>query len=162
MLEGSSISCWRTVVGSAVKKISSQPSRISVFDDFLASSDSLRVYHGRKLMFSSTRATLLPLVEYLDGCRSYRRQVVIYDKIVGNAAALLSVLANCREIYSPLGSQLAVATLERYRVAYHFAEIIPYITKSDSPDMCPMEKLSIGMEPEEFCTRVKHFIGYQK
>ncbi len=149
-------------MGPAVKKINSQPSRMRVFDDFMASSDSLRVYHSRKLIFSSTREKLLPLVEYLDGCCSYRRQVVIYDKIVGNAAALLSVLANCREIYSPLGSQLAVATLERYRVAYHLAEIIPYITKSDSPDMCPMEKLSIDMEPEEFYTRVKNFIGYQK
>jgi len=149
-------------VGSAVKKISSKPWSMRVFDDFMASSDSLRVYHSRKLIFSSTRETLLPLVEYLDGCRSYRRQVVIYDKIVGNAAALLSVLANCREIYSPLGSQLAVATLGRYCVAYHLAEIIPYIRKSDSPSMCLMEKLSIGMEPEEFYTRVKYFIGHQK
>ena len=74
-------------------------------------------------------------------------------------AGQLSVLANCDEIYSPLGSQLAVTTLERRRVAYHFAEIIPYIRKSDGPDMCPMEKLSIGMEPEEFYTRVKNFIG---
>ena len=147
---------------SAVKKTSSQPCSMSVFDDFMVTSDSLQVYHGRKLIFSLTREKLLPLVEYLAGCRSSHRQVVIYDKIVGNAAALLSVLANCRDIYSPLGSQLAVATLERYRVVYHLAEIIPYIRKPDSPDMCPMEKLSLGMEPEEFYTRVKNFIGYQK
>ncbi|MFC1892560.1 DUF1893 domain-containing protein [Chloroflexota bacterium] len=149
-------------MGSAVKKISIQPSRMSVFDIFIASSDSLRVYHSGKLIFSSTRETLLPLVEYLDGCRSYRRQVVIYDKIVGNAAALLSVLAKCREICSLLGSQLAVTTLERYRVDYHFDKIIPYIRKPSGPDMCPMEKLSLGMEPEEFYTRVKKFIGFQK
>jgi len=135
---------------------------MSVFGNFMASSDSLRVYHGRKLIFSSTRETLLPLVEYLDSCRSYRRQVIIYDKIVGNAAALLSVLAKCREIYSPLGSQLAVETLERHRVDYHFDKIIPYIRKPDGPDMCPMEKLSLGMEPEAFYTRVKDVIGSQK
>ena len=149
-------------MGSADKKIGNQPWSMRMFDDFMASSDSLRVYHGKKLIFSSTRERLLPLVEYLDGCRSDRRQVVIYDKIVGNAAALLSVLANCHEIYSPLGSQLAVATLEKYCVAYHLAEIIPYIRISDSPDMCPMEKLSIDMDPEEFYTKVKNFIGCQK
>ena len=69
---------------------------------------------------------------------------------MGNAAALLSVVANCREVYSPLGSQLTLKTLHKYDIKYHITEIVPYIQKPDGNDMCPMEKLSIGKEPEEF------------
>ena len=135
---------------------------MSVFNEFLASSDRLRVYQGRKLVFSSTRENLLPIIEYIDSYNPCHRRVVIYDRIVGNAAALLSVLANCHEIYSPLGSQLAIATLDRYHVRHHLAEVVPYIRKPDSPDMCPMEKLSIDKDPETFYAAVKNSIGYHK
>ena len=69
---------------------------------------------------------------------------------IGNAAALLSVEAHCQEIYSPLGSELATKTLDRYGIKYHLIEIVPYIQSSDRQDMCPMEKLSLDKVPEEF------------
>ncbi|MBU2608091.1 MAG: DUF1893 domain-containing protein, partial [Chloroflexi bacterium] len=55
-----------------------------------------------------------------------------------------------KEVYSPLGSQLAVETLDRYGIKYHLSEIVPYIQKPNQEDMCPMEKLSQHKEPEEF------------
>ena len=69
---------------------------------------------------------------------------------MGNAAALLAIKANCREVYSPLGSQIAVKTLDKYGVKYYLTEIVPYILQPDGVSMCPMEKLSIDKEPEEF------------
>ena len=121
-----------------------------LFHKFLVSEDTLRVYDGDRLVFSSNKDRLLPLLEYLDRFASQYRQVVVFDKIMGNAAALLSVKAGCREVYSPLGSQLAIKTLEKHGIEYHFTKIVPCIQKPDGTDMCPMEKLSIGKEPEEF------------
>jgi hypothetical protein len=72
------------------------------------------------------------------------------DKVTGNAAALLSVLAGCTEIYSPLGSDIAAGTLVKYSIPYHFGETVPYIQRPDSEEMCPMEKLSLEKDPEEF------------
>ncbi len=77
---------------------------------------------------------------------------------MGNAAALLSIKANCRETYSPLGSKLAIKTLDKYGIKYHITEIVPYIQKPDGEDMCPMEKLSINKEPEEFYEVIKNII----
>ena len=122
----------------------------SLFDEFLASSDTLRVYKDGTLLFSSSKDRLLPLLEYIDRAAPHHRQVVIFDKIMGNAAALLSVKVSCQEVYSPLGSQLAVKTLDKYGIKYHITEIVPYIQKANREDMCPMEKLSIDKEPEEF------------
>ncbi len=127
-----------------------------LFDDFLASDDTLRVYEADKLIFTSDEDRLLPLLEYARKFSPYPQGVVVFDKIMGNAAALLAVKVNSREVYSPLGSQFAIATLDKYQIRYHFARIVPYILKSGGEDICPMEKLSIGKEPEEFYQAVSN------
>ncbi len=128
------------------------------FNEFLTSDYTLLVYEGDQLVFSSNKARLLPLLEYIDGFASYHQRVVIFDTIMGNAAALLAVKANCQEVYSPLGSQLAVRTLDKYGIKYHLTEIIPYIQTPDGEYMCPMERLSINKETEEFYGAVKNII----
>ena len=126
-----------------------------LFNEFLSGSDTLQVYKDKDLLFSSNKERVLPLLEYIDGSAPYHQHVIIFDKIMGNAAALLSVKANCREVHSPLGSQLAIKTLDRYGIKHHISEIVPYIQKANSEDMCPMERLSMDKEPEDFYEAVK-------
>lgn len=121
-----------------------------LFKDFMASNDTLRVYKDGHLLFSSDKERLIPLLEYIEISPIDDKKVIIFDKIMGNAAALLSIKAGAKEVYSPLGSRLAVNNLEKYRIKYYLSEIVPYIQKPDSEDMCPMERLSIGKDPEEF------------
>jgi hypothetical protein len=123
---------------------------VRLYNEFLESEDSLQIYEGSELIFASTRDRLLPLMEYINDFSPCQRPVVIFDRIVGNAAALLAVLANCRKIYSPLGSQHAVRTLEEYGIGHYLDEIVPYIKRADEEDVCPMEKLSLNKDPEEF------------
>jgi len=127
----------------------------SFFDDFLTSSDTLRVYQGNKLTFASTADRLLPLLEYASKFSPYPEGVTIFDKIVGNAAALLAIRINSGEVRSPLGSRLAAETLDRYGIKYRFSQIVPFIMRPDGEAMCPMEELSIGKSPEEFYQAVK-------
>ncbi|UCH42465.1 MAG: DUF1893 domain-containing protein [Dehalococcoidales bacterium] len=122
----------------------------SLFEEFRSSGKTLQVYQDEKLLFSSDKEKLIPLLEYIEQMARHHQLVVIFDKIMGNAAALLSVKASCREIYSPLGSQLAITTLNKYRIKYHINEIIPCIKKPDGEVMCPMEELSINKDPDEF------------
>jgi hypothetical protein len=123
-----------------------------LFSAFLASDDTLRIYQDETLIFSSDEDQLLPLMEYiaLQKKDPGPPPVMIFDRIMGNAAALLAVKANCREAYSPLGSELAVRTLERFGIEYHLTEIVPYIQRPDGKGICPMEQLSINKEPGEF------------
>ncbi|MBN1162050.1 MAG: DUF1893 domain-containing protein [Dehalococcoidales bacterium] len=133
-----------------------------LFNEFLNSNDTLQIYRDENLIFASEKERLLPLMEYLDDQERGEGTVVILDKVMGNAAALLSVKANCREVYSPLGSELAVKTLEKYNIEYHLTEIVPYIIRDDGKGMCPMEKLSIGKGPEEFYREMKLRIEAKK
>lgn len=125
------------------------------FNEFLASDDTLRVYEGSNLLFASKKERLLPLLEYIDGMAARHHDVVVLDKIMGNAAALLAVKASCREVYSPLGSEVAVTTLDRYGVRHHLNQVVSCIKQDNSEEMCPMEKLSLGKTPDEFYAALK-------
>jgi hypothetical protein len=121
-----------------------------IFARFLSSSDTLRIYKNERLLFASTKDRLLPLVEYIDKSAPYEKDVTVFDRVIGNAAALLLIKINCREIYSYLGSELAAGTLSSFGISYQFTETAPYIKNEAGDDMCPMEKLSLGKQPEEF------------
>jgi len=121
-----------------------------LFGQFLASNDKLRVYSGDRLIFTSSRDGVLSLLEYIDQFSPYEKDVTVFDRVVGNAAALLLTRIFCGEVYSPLASELAVKTLRRFGIGCHFAEIVPYIRGQGQEGMCPMEKLSLGKNPEEF------------
>lgn len=122
----------------------------TLFSEFITSDDALRVYKGNVLLFSSAKDGLLPLLEYIGIFASGHRQVIVFDKILGNAAALLSIKAGSQEVYSPLGSRIAIRTLEQYGIKHNISEIVPYIQRANSEEMCPMEKLSLDKSPEEF------------
>ena len=120
------------------------------YNEFLSSGNSLRVYEGDTCLFVSDKPMLTPLFDYVAGTSCGHEHVVIFDKVIGNAAALLAVTAKCSEMYSPVGSEPALKTLERYGISYHISKTVPYILKPGTSDLCPMERLSIGKTPEEF------------
>jgi protein associated with RNAse G/E len=127
----------------------------NLYNDFLSSDDTLRVYDGDRQVFSSKKERLLPLMDYIATVNNNASQVTIFDKVMGNAAALLSTKANAREVFSPLGSELAIKTLEKSGITYHLTVTVPFILRPDGVRMCPMEELSIGKEPEEFYRELK-------
>ena len=125
------------------------------FTGFLSSSDTLRVYKDASLIFSSDKDRLFPLLEYIDNHAAHYPSVVICDKVMGNAAALLSIVAPRREVMSPLGSQPAVETLSGYGIIHSITGIVECIMRADGKEICPMEALSIGKGPEEFYRLLK-------
>jgi len=131
---------------------------MSYFDEFLTSSDTLRVYKDGRLLFSSKKNMLLPLMEYIDVYANGNNEVIIFDKIVGNAAALLAVIAHCDEVMSPVGSEAAVRTLDRYGVKHHLLTVVEQV-KQPGGNNCPMEELSVGKEPDSFYRMMKKMLG---
>ena len=126
-----------------------------LYQQFLTGDDTLRIYRGEKLIFSSKKDRLLPLMDYIKANGKGGEPVVIFDKVIGNAAALLAVKVGCREVYSPLGSELGIKTLKQFKIKYNLEDTVPYIMRDDGQGMCPMEKLSIDKTPEEFYGEMK-------
>ena len=134
---------------------------IPLFHEFLQSGDTLWVCEGDSRLFTSKEDALFPLMEYIERFGPRQKQVIILDRIMGNAAALLSVKANARKVYSPLGSEFARNTMDKYNIEHYLDKVVPFIQTRDGEDMCPMEKLSISkdMSPDEFYEAVKRHHG---
>jgi len=121
-----------------------------LFQAFLAGDDTLRIYRGGKLVFSSQKDRLLPLMDFIALRQAAADNLVIYDKVMGNAAALLAVIVKAGEVCSPLVSELAVQTLDRFGIKHRLEKLVPFIMRDDARGLCPMEQLSIGKSPGEF------------
>ena len=93
---------------------------------------------------------LKPLFVCLLEKREEMQGATVIDKIVGRAAALLMTLGKVKEVYTPLASETAKEVLDAAGIALHAEKLIPYIVNRDNTGMCPMEKLSVNKEPEEF------------
>jgi hypothetical protein len=122
----------------------------SLYKKFLETGIALEVYEGNSLLFASNQEMLAPLLEYISTIAPRHKDIVVFDKIMGNAAALLCVIAKCKEIYSPLGSDPAIETLEKFGIFHNIDNVVPFIKKPDLMELCPMEKLSLGKTPQEF------------
>jgi hypothetical protein len=128
------------------------------FNEFLTSADTFRVYRGKRILFTSGKDRLAPAVEYIEKF-PHEEGVIVYDRIVGNAAALLLQIIRCRTVFSELGSENAIKTLESAGIKYHFNETVNCIMNDSGQDMCPMEKLSLGKSPDEFLKALKERMG---
>ena len=124
----------------------------TLYKQFLKSGDTLWVYRQNKKIFTSREGFLFPLIDYISKFYPQPTEVTVLDRIMGNAAALLSVKALAVEVWSPIGSEYAINTLDKYSVEWHIFEIVPYIRAQDGADICPIEKFSISkdMNLDEF------------
>jgi hypothetical protein len=120
------------------------------FGEFVKSPDTVRIYKGDKLLFSSQKERLLPLLEYAKNFTPYENGVTVYDRVVGNAAALLLKKIQCAEVFSQLGSKAGMKALEEFGIRYHFNQTVDCIMDDSRQNMCPMEKMALGKTSEEF------------
>ena len=125
------------------------------FESFLKSGDTIRIISPGGTVFRSQKRGISPLLGYIEQS-SLMDKVVVLDKVTGNAAALLMKKACCREVLSPLGSELAAETLKRFGIVRHFMKTVPHIINREGNGMCPFERMSIGKSPDEFYELVKN------
>jgi len=101
-------------------------------------------------MFRSAQRGIAPLIEYLAQSTERGTGVRVYDRVIGNAAALLAIKAHAVHVMAVTGSRYAVDTFQRYGIHYEFRHIVSSIINRSKDGMCPYESLSLGMTPNEF------------
>jgi hypothetical protein len=106
---------------------------------------SLEVYHQEKLVFFSDRNWIYPLFElekFLQLNSFPVEELVVKDKIVGKAAALLMVHFRIRQVKAQLISRLGMETLTQFKVVFEYQQLVDRI-------YCQTEELlQQEMDPE--------------
>ena len=111
---------------------------------------TLRVHYDDRQVFSSTGKWLHPLFEleeFLSTNSFPPAGVLVEDKIVGKAAALLLVRIGIRQVKAGVLSKLAKGVLERYGVRFSSSTIVERID-------CQTESLLADVEDPEQAYRI--------
>ena len=122
----------------------------------MADEITLSVYHEGHPIFTSTGKWLHPLFEleeFLNTAPCQPATLVVADKIVGKAAALLLVRIGIRRIEAGVLSKLGMSVLERYGVNYSYSQLIERID-------CKSEALLATVEdPEQAYRCIRERVG---
>jgi hypothetical protein len=121
-----------------------------LFESFLKGDDTLWVLKAKNPIFQSKKEGIASLLDYIEKFSPFPDDVTVFDRVVGNAAALLLEMIRCKKIFSSIGSSHALETLNRHAIPSYFVKVVPYILNRKGDGMCPFEQLSIGKSPDEF------------
>ena len=110
---------------------------------------------GCKIIFRSKKSGVRGLLDFVNEQGEKHEGMIIFDKIVGQAAALLAAYLKARVVYGVTGSEPAARVLEKYKINFYFPKTVPKILNQDQTDLCPMEKLSLDKTPKEFYNSLK-------
>lgn len=121
---------------------------------------SLLIYDRGGALYSSVEGGLKPLVEAVETLGFERlRGCIVVDRVVGRAAALVSVHMEASEVHAVLMSWGAEKVLRRFGVPYSFLVETDHIRGMDG-ELCPFEREVLEIEdPEEAYQRVRELLA---
>jgi hypothetical protein len=108
-----------------------------------------------KILYKSKKQRLLPLLFCLKSYKAQMRGAVVYDKVVGRAAALLLCHGGVKKVLTPTISRGALLVLKRGGAEVEYQKIVKNILNNAGNDLCPMEKLSRGKSVKDFAKIMK-------
>lgn len=100
-------------------------------------------------VYTSMERGVKPLLNWLDE-RTDLCGFVAADKVIGNGAAMLYALLGVKEIYTPVISKAAKATLDAHGISLDFDVCVDEIVNRAGTGPCPMEDAVKGIDnPKE-------------
>lgn len=121
------------------------------FEKFLGGAWGLEVWSGEKVIFRSKKSGVIGLLDFIKKNGRKHKDIVIFDKIVGQGVALLAAFLKAKAVYGITGSRLAAKRLKSFGIKFYFQKTVPNILNKDRTDLCPLEKISLGKDPLEYC-----------
>jgi hypothetical protein len=108
---------------------------------------SLALIKDDKILFSSTKSGLRPLVECVQKFKLKVSSCILHDKVIGLAAARIIVYSGMiSHIKTTVCSKPAKEFLDKTNITLNSKKIVDNILDVNKSDMCPMEKRAIEAE----------------
>ncbi|KAB3537695.1 DUF1893 domain-containing protein [Alkaliphilus pronyensis] len=112
-----------------------------------------------EVCYTSVEKGIKPLMLPLIHDKSIFQNMVLADKVIGKAAALLIVFSSIQMVFAETISSEAKKIFEENNIMYEYEEEVPYIYNRVKSDMCPIEKLVKNTNnPQEAFQLIKEFL----
>jgi hypothetical protein len=122
----------------------------ALYEEFLVRELSLVVADQSGRVHRARGSGLHPLMTCLRTQPSVLEGALVFDKIVGAAAALLLALGRVRELWTPVASSAALGVLARHRIPFRAQKLVSYIPNAAGDGPCPFESMAYRKTPAEF------------
>ncbi len=125
------------------------------FNEFLKSSWGLEIWFNKKKIYRSKKSGVKGLLDFIKRHGKRYKNIIIFDKIVGQGVSLLAVYLRAGAVYGKTGSKLAAKTLGKFKIKFYFQKTVTNILNREKTDLCPLEKISFAKSPEKFYNCLK-------
>jgi len=116
----------------------------------------LVIAKNQKIIFKSRARGLKPLIIFINKFGRRYTDLIIFDKIVGRAAALLQAYLKTSMVYTPMISHGAVSVLKKYKISFVASKRVKHIIDLASKELCQWEKLAKNKTLKKFWQLVKN------
>lgn len=99
--------------------------------------------------FLSTDIGIKPLMVWLRKDKQAFEGAVIADRVIGKAAALMTILGGAKAVYGEVMSEAAKNVLERYQVEFGYGSLVPFIENRTHTGQCPLEEAVVHIDEIE-------------
>lgn len=80
-----------------------------------------------------------PVIDKINENRLFFKDLIVVDKIVGKASAMLLTYSGVKEVYALCLSKQGKQIFEEYGITYHYDELVDNIINRKKDGICPME-----------------------
>jgi hypothetical protein len=116
---------------------------------------TLKLVKSGRALFSSDKSGLRPLAECINKMKGRVHGCVLYDKVIGLAAAKLIVHSGIvSEVRTKTASNLALEYLSSKGIAVECESVAEHIMNKERTAICPMEEKAMKMEDAQFVNDV--------
>ncbi|VVC03711.1 Uncharacterised protein [Candidatus Burarchaeum australiense] len=117
---------------------------------------ALRVLKDDRTVYESDEAGLKPLAHLYFTKPALMKGASIYDKVVGEAAARIFIMARVGNVHAGIASRGAFELLKKAGIPACAEKIVDKILNAARTGPCPMEKLSAeNKDDEKFLAALK-------
>jgi hypothetical protein len=110
---------------------------------------SLALVQGDKIIYSAGGSGLTPLWDCLEKYRQSKDKFILFDKVIGLAAARLVVYSGIiAAIHTRLISQPAKQLLKENKIRIEAEEIVANILRKDKSAVCPGEVIALNTDDQ--------------
>jgi hypothetical protein len=105
---------------------------------------SLVIVKNGKIIFETKSSGLRGFLHAIKLLDKELAKSSVADKIMGRAAALLSVYSCVTAVFAVTISEEGIKVLEDNNIPYQYENCVPNILNSRGEDLCPFEKLTMS------------------
>jgi hypothetical protein len=120
---------------------------------------NLLIVKDGKIVFATKSYGIRGLLQAMEKLGNQLSGSSVADNVVGRAAAMLCAYFKASSVFAVTISEEGEKMLKENKVSYRFENRVPNILNYERTDICPFEKLVIGLtKPEEAYEKLKLFI----